>query len=381
MTQKIYDVIVVGAGIFGSCTAFHCQKSGLKTLLLEQFKVGHSNGSSHGMTRIIRYAHAEKECLPLVDDTYSQIAELEKQRNEKLWKNTGLLWAATGNQLENISKILKDFKINHEIIDGEKIENRYPQFKFNSEWKALIDPMGGVIYANKWLNAFQTEFKNQGGKLQDLEEVKSYDDSADLVAIITNKGAYKTKKVVFTVGPWLAKLLPNINFKIEPLSIAACFWQPKDKANAHLFSDDKLPAFIARDEINQRSSYGLPGEDYPGTFKCCYHTGAPLDAELNHPEKTPEQYISWPGEFLKEHVPLADSSKPKHIDLCKYTMSPDHGYVLGPVSDNHPNLIVGGCGSGSGFKVAPAIGRVLSELAAGKEPSIDISQFSPKRFN
>lgn len=32
----VYDVVVVGAGIFGSCTAYHCQKKGLRTLLVEQ---------------------------------------------------------------------------------------------------------------------------------------------------------------------------------------------------------------------------------------------------------------------------------------------------------------------------------------------------------
>ena len=32
----VYDLVVVGAGIVGSCTAFHAAKAGLKTLMLEQ---------------------------------------------------------------------------------------------------------------------------------------------------------------------------------------------------------------------------------------------------------------------------------------------------------------------------------------------------------
>ncbi|KAK5974738.1 DAO domain-containing protein [Trichostrongylus colubriformis] len=81
-----FDVIVVGAGIFGSCTAYHCQKLGLKTLLLEQYGLGHSNGSSHGLSRIIRYAHTESEYVPLVTEAYRQIEELEKHTGEKLWR-------------------------------------------------------------------------------------------------------------------------------------------------------------------------------------------------------------------------------------------------------------------------------------------------------
>lgn len=41
-----YDVVVVGAGIFGSCTAYNCQKIGLKTLLLEQVSFGKSKWDS-----------------------------------------------------------------------------------------------------------------------------------------------------------------------------------------------------------------------------------------------------------------------------------------------------------------------------------------------
>ncbi|ULT92181.1 hypothetical protein L3Y34_009725 [Caenorhabditis briggsae] len=144
-----FDVVVVGAGIFGSCTAYHCQKLGLQTLLLEQFTLGHSNGSSHGKSRIIRYAHAAPEYVPLVADAYTQIEALEKKRGEKLWNKLGLLWAATGNQVNEISVHLKNLNIEHEVIPGNEISNHYPQLKFDEKWTGLVDPMGGVIYANK----------------------------------------------------------------------------------------------------------------------------------------------------------------------------------------------------------------------------------------
>ena len=36
--EILYDAIVVGAGIFGSAAAYHCQKMGLKTILIEQVR-------------------------------------------------------------------------------------------------------------------------------------------------------------------------------------------------------------------------------------------------------------------------------------------------------------------------------------------------------
>ncbi|RCU11652.1 FAD-dependent oxidoreductase, partial [Acinetobacter baumannii] len=49
-----FDVIVVGAGVMGSSTAYQTAKRGHKTLLLEQFDFLHHRGSSHGESRTIR---------------------------------------------------------------------------------------------------------------------------------------------------------------------------------------------------------------------------------------------------------------------------------------------------------------------------------------
>ncbi|CAB3399654.1 unnamed protein product [Caenorhabditis bovis] len=378
--ENMYDVVVVGAGIFGSCTAFHCQKLGLKTLLLEQYTVGHKNGSSHGMTRIIRYAHTEKEYLPLVSDSYIQTFEMEELRNERLWKKTGLLWVSKGEEIDKISENLRAFKVEHEIFNGFQINRKYTQFKFGQEWKGLLDPMGGVIFADKWLQAYQAEFKQLGGVLQDNEEVTEYKENDETgVCVYTNRGTYTAKKVIFTVGAWIGKLLPELKFKPEPISIAVCFWEPKDKKDEKMFSDDHLPVFIAQDNDLQQFHFGLPGNDHPGTFKFCYHTGPTLDANLNHPASPSEECIKLPAKFIENHIPLVNPI-PKIVETCKYTVSPDHHYIIGPISEDRPNVIVGGCGSGSGFKVAPAIGRVLAELAADQDPSIEIAFFSPDRF-
>jgi len=52
MEAKLYEVVVIGAGIMGSSTAyFLSQQYGDKILLLEQFDCLHRRGSSHGESR------------------------------------------------------------------------------------------------------------------------------------------------------------------------------------------------------------------------------------------------------------------------------------------------------------------------------------------
>ncbi|CAI5456283.1 unnamed protein product [Caenorhabditis angaria] len=381
MTSLDYDVIVVGAGIFGSCTAYHCQKLGLKTLLLEQFKLGHSNGSSHGFSRITRYAHEEVEYVPLVSDAYAQVDELEKKRNEKLWKQTGLLWVSTGGEIDKISSNLKTHNIEHEVVRGSKIHEKYPQFQFGEEWQGLIDPKGGVIYANKWLHAFQDEFVQLGGVVHEEEELISYNDQLqNKIEVKTNKGSYSSRKIIFTVGSWITKLLPELDFKIDPISISVCYWKAAEEKYSQLLNDDHFPVVIAQEMELKEFHYALPDNDHQGSIKFCYHAGDTLTADFQHPEKRSQSMIDLPAEFIKKHLPVVDHKAPSHVDFCKYTNSPDDHYLIGPIPSKNPNVLVGGCGCGSGFKVSPGIGRALAEMAADKPTTVDVSFFSVSRF-
>ena len=56
---KHYDAIVLGVGAMGASTCYQLAKPGKRVLGLEQFSVPHEQGSSHGMTRIIRLAYYE----------------------------------------------------------------------------------------------------------------------------------------------------------------------------------------------------------------------------------------------------------------------------------------------------------------------------------
>ena len=54
-----YDTVVIGAGAMGSAAAWWLARRGREVLLVEQFDRGHTKGSSHGGSRIFRYAYAD----------------------------------------------------------------------------------------------------------------------------------------------------------------------------------------------------------------------------------------------------------------------------------------------------------------------------------
>ncbi len=84
-----YDAIVIGLGGMGSATAYHLAQRGQRVLGLEQFGPLHEQGSSHGLTRIIRMAyHEDPSYVPLLRRAYELWHELEGLAGEELLVTT-----------------------------------------------------------------------------------------------------------------------------------------------------------------------------------------------------------------------------------------------------------------------------------------------------
>ena len=86
--MQSYDVIVTGAGVAGSAAAYalaHDQR----VLLLEQHRFLHTQGSSHGGSRIFRYAYPEPQYVALARAAQRGWRALERDLDERLLTTTG----------------------------------------------------------------------------------------------------------------------------------------------------------------------------------------------------------------------------------------------------------------------------------------------------
>ena len=83
------NVAVVGAGIMGSAAARELARSGHEVTLYEQFRLGHSRGSSHGRSRIVRLAYPELEFVELAREAFRGWRELEHESGLELLELSG----------------------------------------------------------------------------------------------------------------------------------------------------------------------------------------------------------------------------------------------------------------------------------------------------
>ena len=120
-----YDAIVVGLGGMGSATLFHLAARGLRVLGLERFDLLHEQGSSHGLTRIIRLAYAEDPSyVALLQRSYQLWRELEGQAGEQLLYITGSVDAGPpdGSIFPGALSSSVLHGLAHEIMDGAERE-------------------------------------------------------------------------------------------------------------------------------------------------------------------------------------------------------------------------------------------------------------------
>src|SRR5258708_5404565 len=96
--KNIYDVAVVGAGVFGAWTAYQLQQAGKRVVLIDSYGPANDRASSGDESRIMRMGYG-------ADEIYTRSAlrslrlwqEFSARIDEPLFHQTGVLWLAHEN--------------------------------------------------------------------------------------------------------------------------------------------------------------------------------------------------------------------------------------------------------------------------------------------
>ncbi|KAK6192550.1 hypothetical protein SNE40_003999 [Patella caerulea] len=373
----IYDVIVVGAGIEGSSTAYQLAKRGQSTLLLEQFPLPHSRGSSHGQSRITRRAYPQAIYSAMMKDSFEGWKILQEESGEKIYNYCGTLYISPPSFLAPIETGLKVNKAPYRSLTLSELKSEFPAFTLPDDYAGIYDYQGGILYADKSLKAYQDQFKKYGGTLRDGERV---DDviPGDIVTLTTTTGnKYRGRNVVLALGPFTNNLLAKTGLQL-PLKVQrvmVLYWREKVSG---MHSSDKFPCFLDPAGSQGIRVYSTPSDEYQGLVKVCLSLGPVVDPYIREGVD-----ISWVRERMMKYVtnrlPWLHPV-PAIEEACIRTNSPDGHLFL----DRHPkyeNIVIAAGFSGHGFKLAPVVGKILSDLVQGKTPSFDMNYFKISRFD
>jgi sarcosine oxidase len=329
------EIAIVGAGVMGLATAAALARAGRHVTVYEQFELGHKRGSSHGATRIFRFAYPQADWVNMAQEALPGWRALEEETGETLLDLPGLL-EFSRDQASSSQAALEASGAAYELLDPAEVERRFG-VGVPPEMSALYQPDAGVVFAEKAQRALLEAATRRGATLQQGTRIRSLDD-------------LDAEVVVVTAGAWAQQLLATagIALPVVPTLETVAYFR--------LERDGPTPSVVA--EIsNGHGFYALM--DPTHGLKVGHHkAGRPTDPDrVGEPDA---EIVGHIATWARERFRLADPD-PVATDTCLYTNTLDERFIL----ERRGRVVIGSACSGHGFKFAPVVGGRLAKLATG----------------
>jgi len=340
------EVVVVGGGVIGLAAARTLARAGREVALVEQFRLDHDRGSSHGGSRIFRLSYPDAEWVRLAQAALPLWRELEAEAGETLIEQYGSLdlgdWQANREALSARG-------IAFEILDGAEIRSRFP-LEIENGATGLFQADGGIVCADAALRALHASAVAAGATVIDERRVTAVEPDGAGVTVSGAGLSLRAEVTVVTAGAWARGLLAplGVALEVEPTRETVSYFD--------LGTDEPVPSLIDFAEGGGPGQLGYaltaPGI---GLKAGIHHTGAPADPdEPGAPDAAlAGRTADWVTKRFRGAVPR------DRLETCLYTNTADERFVL----ERHGRIVVGSACSGHGFKFAPIVGERLTALA------------------
>lgn len=349
-------IAVIGTGGSGSAALRFLAKDGHKVVALEQFGIGHSMGSSHGHSRIIRHSYPDEFHTRLMRRAYELWDDLEQESGEDLLVKCGgiTFGPADDPTLQATVRSLASAGIDHEILDREECAARFPAIDLGAGRIAAYQKDSGFLRSNRCVRTQVDIAMKHGAEVREHTPVTSVEEQDGKVIVFMGKTTEEFDAAIITAGPWIGKLLAPLNLPVTTaLRQVAYFSIVRNPEN---FTPGKLPVWIE----HPSDHYGFPSDGQLDGIKIASHdAGIPYDPdESDRPA-------------MQEHLEaLARKATALFPDLsgevvssqsCLYTITPDENFIVDHAPGSRRIVLCSGC-SGHGFKFTILLGRMIADM-------------------
>lgn len=379
-SNSSFDVIVIGAGVFGAWTAYTLRRAGLTVALLDAHGPGNSRATSGGESRVIRMGYGPDEiysrsALRSFDLWQEFIASIQTESDiafdGRLMHRTGVLWLAhEGNQyVADTQSTLERIGVKCERLSHAELLRRYPQIDFNEVVWGLVEPDSGVLMARQLVQALVKELVGLGAIYLEQAVMPAMNvgpaKSGRLEAIAARDGRnIFAEKFVFACGPWLPTLFPELLGElIHPTRQEVFFFGVP--AGDLRFTPPAMPVWIDFHEL----IYAIPDLEGRGFKIAIDQHGPAFDPEAGDRVASAEG-LAAVRKHLARRVPALKNAPVIETRVCQYENTSNGDFLI----DRHPgfeNVWLAGGGSGHGFKHGPAVGEYVAGLVTDGIVSVE----------
>jgi len=211
------DAVIIGGGSLGSSCAYHLQKSGLRTVLLEKHQLtAGTTWHTAGMLWRLRPSDTDIE---LHTYTRDMCIQLEKETELTSWtENGGLFVACNKERLDEYKRLWtlgRYYGVESQMLSPSETKELYPILNVDDIYGAMHSPTDGTIDPAGVVGQYKRAAEKIGSKFYEgvgVEgiETESYSlqgrPKRRVTAVNANGHRIATKFVVNCTGAWANKI-------------------------------------------------------------------------------------------------------------------------------------------------------------------------------
>ena len=368
--QGTGDVVVVGAGVFGTWTARRLQEAGKRVTLVDAWAPAHARASSGGESRLTRGAYGPDEVYSrMAWDSLADWKRLSATAGLPIFHECGILFffPTVEPYVEETIRVHAKLGLPTERLDQAAMARRFPMIDFTGIEVGLFEPRFGALMARRAVETLVQEFVKAGGTYRRAAISPPSEEGTTLSEISTTAGErLGASQFVFACGPWLPKLFPSLlGSRIFPTRQEIFFFAPPPGDDR--FTAARLPGWA---DFNEGDLYyGFPDLEGRG-FKIAHDAHGPrMDPDTGDRTPSPEALADVRA-FMEKRFPALAGRPLSESRVCQYENSANGDLLI----DFHPrlsNVLLVGAGSGHGFKHGPSVGRYAAERLTGGLASVE----------
>ncbi len=379
------DAIVIGGGTIGSATTWHLAKSGLKkVVLIERNTIGSGNTSK--AASLMTLVRTKEELIPLIQETYKNIDEIETLTGESTGKNNvGTLHIASSKEsvanLDKIIGIANKHHIKNKEITADEVKNKVPWMDTSSIIKASFMEDDSFVDAYLLANTFAKAAKIKGATImQNTEVLELLSEGNEIKGVKTTKGTIMSPVVIDAAGLWSNLLSLQLNIPIPMAPVRSIYWITE--TIERLFPKNH-PMLVMPDAMAYSRPehgallFGLREENSPH-FHPNELNPEPNSDFLGSKEDAWDIIENYGKDFIK-YFPKFEGIGIKNCITGISTYTPDGYYTIGPFPNFKGFYAATGC-AGAGVAGSGGIGRLVSEMVLNKPLYANSEVFKIDRF-
>ena len=367
------DVVVVGGGVNGVSIAYALAARGVaRVVLCEQAAL--ANGASGRSSALVRMHYTNEWDARLAFASFPVFKHWpEIMGGPAVFTHTGfvnVVAPAYADALRKNVRMLRGIGVNTTAMTPGELHDLQPFANVDDLGAAAWEPDSGYADPAGTVEGFRRRASELGAQILQWTPVrKILRSESRVIGVETSAGRIDAGAVVVAAGAWAPRLCREIGIELpaRPKGLDTVqVERPPALAEPHVIFIDNVLGTYFRPESRIRTIVGVPCQDW--------------DVDPDAPMVLAPGAAAIGAQMLTHRIPAMEGATLARGYRAVDCYSRDRHAILGGV-DGIDGLYLATAFSGSGFKIAPAVGVCMAELILdGRAKTVDIDAFGLRRF-